>query len=406
MNYINSLWRPDELVSLIKLKYSLPDTEGNMQSMSMSKRWCYQKLCQTSRSFSVVIQELGEELRDAVAIFYLVLRGLDTIEDDMNYPYDLKSQVLIDFHTYLDQPGYTFSGCGEEHEQELLEHFDKVIDVYLTLNDNYREIIKEITKRMGKGMSDFIHKEIDSVKDWNLYCHYVAGLVGVGLSRMFAVENEDSSFASLDDISNSMGLFLQKTNIIRDFLEDLDDNRVFWPKEIWKTYTSKLDYFREETYQNNARHCLNHLVANALEHVPDCLNYLSKVKDPNNFNFCAIPQVMAIGTLSLCFNNPDVFSGVVKLRRGVSAKIMLNVKNGMSAVYSWFHYFACEIENKIDEDDPNAERLQNLVKKIKDICSPNLEIVRSIGGTEILIGVIVAASSAFLVHQLATKNVV
>jgi len=41
--------------------------------------WCYQKLVKTSRSFAAVILELNEELRGAVALFYLVLRALDTI---------------------------------------------------------------------------------------------------------------------------------------------------------------------------------------------------------------------------------------------------------------------------------------------------------------------------------------
>lgn len=29
-----------------------------------------------------------------------------------------------------------------------------------------------------------------------------------------------------------MGLFLQKTNIIRDYLEDYVDGRAFWPQEV------------------------------------------------------------------------------------------------------------------------------------------------------------------------------
>jgi farnesyl-diphosphate farnesyltransferase len=29
----------------------------------------------------------------------------------------------------------------------------------------------------------------------------------------------------------------------------------------------------------------------------------------NVFRFCAIPQIMAIGTLSLCYNNERVFEG-------------------------------------------------------------------------------------------------
>lgn len=33
-----------------------------------------------------------------------------------------------------------------------------------------------------------------------------------------------------------MGLFLQKTNIIRDYLEDYVDGRAFWPQDIWKKY--------------------------------------------------------------------------------------------------------------------------------------------------------------------------
>lgn len=34
------------------------------------------------------------------------------------------------------------------------------------------------------------------------------------------------------DLSNHMGLFLQKTNIIRDYLEDWVDGRAFWPQEV------------------------------------------------------------------------------------------------------------------------------------------------------------------------------
>lgn len=30
-----------------------------------------------------------------------------------------------------------------------------------------------------------------------------------------------------------MGLALQKTNIIRDYLEDINQNRIFWPRDVW-----------------------------------------------------------------------------------------------------------------------------------------------------------------------------
>ena len=44
-------------------------------------------------------------------------------------------------------------------------------------------------------------------------------------------------------------------------------------------------------------------------HAPYCLQYLGQVRNHQNFRFCAIPQIMAIGTLSLCYNNPKVFAG-------------------------------------------------------------------------------------------------
>lgn len=54
-------------------------------------------------SFAVVIQQLGQPLRDAVCIFYLVLRGLDTVEDDMALAEDVKVPALLDFHNSIYQ---------------------------------------------------------------------------------------------------------------------------------------------------------------------------------------------------------------------------------------------------------------------------------------------------------------
>lgn len=65
------------------------------------------------------------------------------------------------------------------------------------------------------------------------YCHYVAGLVGIGLSQLFSASKlEDPEVGQDTELANSMGLFLQKTNIIRDYLEDTQEGRAFWPQEV------------------------------------------------------------------------------------------------------------------------------------------------------------------------------
>jgi hypothetical protein len=45
-------------------------------------------------------------------------------------------------------------------------------------------------------------------------------------------------------------LVLQKTNIIRDYLEDINEipkSRMFWPREIWSKYADKLEVYNAFT---------------------------------------------------------------------------------------------------------------------------------------------------------------
>ena len=52
------------------------------------------------------------------------------------------------------------------------------------------------------------------------------------------------------------------------------------------------------------------------------------------YRFCAIPQVMAIATLAELYNNPQVFTGVVKIRKGLAARMILD-SNTEDGVYKW-----------------------------------------------------------------------
>lgn len=92
---------------------------------------------------------------------------------------------------------------------------------------------------MGAGMMEFVDKPVNTVEDYNLYCHYVAGLVGIGLAKLFSASGLESQEVGEDtELANSMGLFLQKTNIIRDYLEDLVDGRTWYPREVRRTACS------------------------------------------------------------------------------------------------------------------------------------------------------------------------
>lgn len=49
--------------------------------------------------------------------------------------------------------------------------------------------------------------QVETVDDYDEYCHYVAGLVGLGLSKLFYASGLED--LAPDSLSNSMGLFLQ-----------------------------------------------------------------------------------------------------------------------------------------------------------------------------------------------------
>jgi hypothetical protein len=50
-------------------------------------------------------------------------------------------------------------------------------------------------------------------------------------------------------------------------------------------------------------------VGNALEHLPQCIKFMQGLRDRDVFRFCAIPQIMSIGTLAQLYNNGKVFEG-------------------------------------------------------------------------------------------------
>ena len=66
--------------------------------------------------------------RPAICIFYLVLRALDTVEDDMTIPPTKKVTLLKEFHTHLHQPGWRYTESREK-DRVVLEEFPAVSDL-------------------------------------------------------------------------------------------------------------------------------------------------------------------------------------------------------------------------------------------------------------------------------------
>ncbi|KAJ7767469.1 squalene synthase [Mycena maculata] len=369
-------------------------------------RRCWDFLDMTSRSFSAVIKELEGDLARVVCLFYLVLRGLDTIEDDMTLPGSVKDPLLRNFHKHSLTPGFSFTGSGpDEKDRQLLVEYPVVIEELGYLPEAYRNAIIAITEKMGAGMADFCARAEDekqvagpeTIADYDLYCHYVAGLVGEGLSLLFSASGKESPHLGAQlELSNSMGLLLQKTNITRDFREDVDERRYFWPREIWAGAQYGGGFGRMEEMctppegtvslpgvRERAAWVQSAMVLDALRHATDSLDYLRMLKNQSVFNFCAIPATMAMATLELCFMNPRMFTTNIKIRKAVAASLIMRSTNPREVSYI-FREFARKIHARALPSDPNFIRISVACGKIEQWCEhyyPSFVLINTAGGS-------------------------
>jgi farnesyl-diphosphate farnesyltransferase len=343
-----------------KLRHG-PIHERKENHESATAKVCFDFLDKTGRSFSSVVKELHPELLLPVCVFYLILRGLDTIEDDTSIPLEKKEPLLRDFKDHLGQDGWTFTGNRpEEKDRQLLVQFDNVITEFRNVKPVYQTIIKDITDEMGNGMADFARQAafgnacVNTVEEYDLYCWYVAGVVGEGLTRLFVEAGlGEATLINQSHLYKSMGLLLQKNNIIRDVREDHDDGRCFWPREIWSKHVDNYENLFEPENLELALNCSSEMVLNALGHASDCLSYLAGLREQSVFNFCAIPQSMAMATLELCFRNPAVFERNIKITKGDAFQLMVESSQGLEWMCEVFCHYVHRIRKKNSPKDPN-----------------------------------------------------
>ncbi|KAL5788699.1 hypothetical protein ACOSP7_005648 [Xanthoceras sorbifolium] len=292
------LKHPAELYYLVKLKMALRGAEKHIPP---EPHWafCYTMVC----------------------VFYLVLRVLDTIEDDTSIPTAVKVPMLIDFYRHLNDIDwhYSFHQCSQNFE------------------------ILIILRVMANGMASF------------------------------------QTVIILLKLCGSTFIFYQKRDIIEDYLEDINEipkPRIFWLREIYSKYVDKIEDLKCEENLVKAVQCLNEMVTNALKYAGDCLNHLSTLNDDAALQFFGALAVKGMGTLVLCYNNIQVFKDKVKLRRGLAARLYEQTKT-MSDIYNIFFEFAYVMKSKVEMHDPNAMKTLSELNKIQEICKKSGLLITS-----------------------------
>lgn len=347
------------------------------QAMFQGSSWkrCYKLLDGTSRSFALVIRFLPLEIRDAVCIYYLVLRALDTVEDESLTKGQEKQALLENFYLLLS-PNSTINEeelinrvnidhIKSEMDYTLVKEFPIVKACFKQLKLNYQNVIIKTGKEMGKGMGEFVsggELKSPTFPLYEKYCHYAAGLVGLGLTEIFGELEERLD----NEKGRQMGCFLQKVNIIRDLQKDFHQKRIFWPLKDLPSFSLPSSTTHDEIV--GLKHDdLNLLCLDAVtQHYDAVIDYLAQLRNPGIFRFCAVPVLMALASLAKLYDHPAFFTvKVIKLSKLQSIQIFMECTD-MAMFNRFSQIYLTELNDKISSV---PEKL--LIKKLlnKTLCS-------------------------------------
>jgi farnesyl-diphosphate farnesyltransferase len=219
----------------------------------MLERWVKaneQSLINQSRSFSLPILNLDNRFRIPIMVEYNLNKTIDTIEDSTGLESDEKIYLITIFCEFLERDSYSSAVQNRmlevtpDEEAFVFKNYEATISLYNTLSSEEKELARKWTGEMAKGMCTFLKKPITTQDDLNDYCYYVAGTVGIYLTNLLKLKGSnitDRIFEKLLPNAVSFGLFQQKLNIIRDFVEDkITKKRSFWPQSYFENETDNM----------------------------------------------------------------------------------------------------------------------------------------------------------------------
>jgi farnesyl-diphosphate farnesyltransferase len=210
-----------------------------------------------SRSFAVVVASLEQPLRAQLATAYLLCRVADNIEDCAQSA-TWKAARFAEFDHLLTEPeaardvlgawdGDAWPGLTPDERRLMgLAEGAQLWQIYASVPASEQAIIRRWVSAMSEGMThlddpetspNFVERHGVKVlarrDDYDDYCFIVAGTVGHMATELvlhqYHVNGETGG--RLVGASEACGRALQKTNILKDFAEDLERGVAYLPDE-------------------------------------------------------------------------------------------------------------------------------------------------------------------------------
>jgi farnesyl-diphosphate farnesyltransferase len=333
-----------------------------------------------SRSFALVTPCLEDPLNDYMAVAYLVCRVVDNIED-CGRPLDWKKLRYSEFNQILSEPAQAreILSCWEAEDWPGLTPDEKQMmsvegglplwQIYAQASDEIRSSIHRWSLVMAKGMEStedpdrppsFINRQgvrlLERKRDYDQYCYYVAGTVGHMTTELvishYGLTKETASV--LTGLCEACGRGLQKTNIIKDFKNDLARGICYLPDE-WMQETM----FSPLSLDGAPLSFKQKVIKDVLHELCDFVSYFAALPhEAAGYRLaslmCLLPAYQTI--LKAARNHEKLFTPEhqVKVSRLTFYRCIRDAKSMASSNEAVMHY-AREIERQIDKTFTGAK---------------------------------------------------
>lgn len=235
-------------------------------------------LKETSRTFYIPITFLKADLKYSVASAYLVLRAIDEIEDHESIQNTTKFDLLMQLSELFKRPFTQEEYCDiiAPVKEQLPEVSIRLVDWIQACPEGSRSLMMETASEMAFGMAKWAKEnwQVHTKEDLDDYTYYVAGCVGVYLSKLW---NRSYGQETNEELAIEFGRGLQIVNILRNQKEDKEERSVSFVPDDWSR---------------------DQLFAYADENLAQADAYIETLNEKSTILFCRLPLAFAHKSLA------------------------------------------------------------------------------------------------------------
>lgn len=199
---------------------------------STSDQYCQERAAKSGSSFYYSFLFLPPLKRRAITALYAFCREVDDVADECHDIAIARTKLAW----WRNEVSNIFAGRPEHPVGQALAPLVRVFGLPATEFD-------EIITGMEMDLTQSRYADFDQLQ---LYCHRVAGVVGLLSARIFGYQD-----ARTEAYAHNLGLAFQLTNIIRDVGEDARRDRIYLPlDELARFGVSEADILHGRETEN------------------------------------------------------------------------------------------------------------------------------------------------------------